>query len=114
MRLMKISCLAMGFVALPVTTLPMTALADTHTVSAETAKESDIVATVNGMVCDFCARAVSKVFGKNAAIDTVHVDLDAGEIHVDLKPGATLDDETVGQLVKKSGYTLVSVARAGV
>ena len=73
--------------------------------------QSMITAKVNGMVCDFCARAVTKVFGKQEAVETVHVDLDNGEIHVTLKAGADLSDETVSDLVKKSGYDLVSIER---
>lgn len=66
---------------------------------------------VKGMVCDFCARAVTKVFGKKDAVDGVHVDLDSGEIHVGLKPGMSLTDAEVETLVKKSGYALVSIMR---
>ena len=66
---------------------------------------------VHGLVCDFCARAVTKVFGKQDAVENVHVDLDNGEIHVTLKPGADLSDEKVADLVKKSGYDLVSIGR---
>ena len=70
-----------------------------------------VTAKVNGMVCDFCARAVTKVFGKQDAVENVHVDLDNGEIHVTLKPGAALSDEKVADLVRKSGYDLVSIER---
>ena len=80
----------------------------THEASAE---QTMVTARVKGMVCDFCARAVTKVFSKNEAVENVHVDLDSQEIHVMLKAGASLDDETVAELVKKSGYTLVSVER---
>lgn len=78
--------------------------------SVETGTET-LTVNVKGMVCDFCARAVSKVFGKNEAVDLVHVDLDNGEIHVDLKPGTTLTDDEIESLVKKSGYAMVSVDR---
>lgn len=78
---------------------------------AETSASTLVTAKVNGMVCDFCARAVTKVFGNEAAVDAVHVDLDKGEIHVTLKSGADMSDETVASLVKKSGYDLVSIAR---
>lgn len=86
--------------------------ADSET-SAETATvaQTMVTAKVNGMVCDFCARAVTKVFGKEDAVENVHVDLDNGEIHVTLKSGAELSDERVATLVKKSGYDLVSIAR---
>lgn len=66
---------------------------------------------VKGMVCDFCARAVNKVFGKEEAVKGVHVDLDSGEIHVSMKPGMSMTDERVEELVTKSGYSLVSVER---
>ena len=78
------------------------------TVSAQTV----VTAKVNGMVCDFCARAVTKVFSKEDAVESVNVDLDNGEIHVTLKAGKDLADDTVETLVIKSGYTLVSIERA--
>ncbi len=77
------------------------------------ASAQTITAKVNGLVCDFCAQAVRKVFRKQEAVDTVHVDLDNGEIVLGLKAGETLDDETVGKLIRKSGYSLVSIDRAG-
>jgi copper chaperone CopZ len=84
-----------------------------QTEPAEMAQMDAAMLTVNvkGMVCDFCARAVTKVFGKNDAVENVHVDLDNGEIHVGLKPGANLTDDEVESLVKKSGYAMVSVER---
>ena len=100
--------------ALAATTLAIAApIAAAQDSPAETAisAQTMVTAKVNGMVCDFCARAVTKVFGKQAAVENVHVDLDNGEIHVTLKPGADLSDETVADLVKKSGYDLVSIER---
>ena len=100
--------------ALAATTLAIAApIAAAQDSPAETAisAQTMVTAKVNGMVCDFCARAVTKVFGKQDAVENVHVDLDNGEIHVTLKPGADLSDETVADLVKKSGYDLVSIER---
>lgn len=84
-----------------------------QTEPAEVTKSDTTMLTVNvkGMVCDFCAQAVTKVFGKNEAVENVHVDLDNGEIHVGLKPGESLTDDEVESLVKKSGYAMVSVER---
>ncbi|MEM1376769.1 MAG: heavy-metal-associated domain-containing protein [Pseudomonadota bacterium] len=84
-----------------------------QTEPADMAQSDTTMLTVNvkGMVCDFCARAVTKVFGKNDAVENVHVDLDNGEIHVGLKQGASLTDDEVESLVKKSGYAMVSVER---
>lgn len=72
-----------------------------------------IVAKVNGLVCDFCAQALRKVFKKEEAVESLSVDLDAGEVRIILKPGMVLDDETVKKLIRKSGYSLVSTSRIG-
>tara|TARA_R110001606_G_scaffold1933_4_gene7514 strand:- start:7325 stop:7738 length:414 start_codon:yes stop_codon:yes gene_type:complete len=72
-----------------------------------------VTARVNGLVCDFCAQSIRKVFGKQAAVETVKVDLDNGEVVLGMKKGQTLDDETVGKLIRKSGYALVEIKRAG-
>lgn len=87
------------------------ALGQTHPTDTTETEATRITVNVKGMVCDFCARAVTKVFGKNNAVDTVHVDLDAGEIHVGLKPGAHLPDDDVEAMVQKSGYAMVSLER---
>ena len=70
-----------------------------------------VTAKVNGMVCDFCARAVSKVFGKRDEVAGVDVDLDGGQIIVTMNKGQTLDDATVKDLIRKSGYSFVSMER---
>jgi copper chaperone CopZ len=70
-----------------------------------------VTAKVNGLVCDFCAQAVRKVFKKQEAVESVKVDLDNGEIVLGLKAGADMDDETIGKLIRKSGYSLVSIDR---
>ena len=46
-------------------------------------------------------------------METVKVDLDNGEVVLGMKKGQTLDDETVGELIRKSGYALVEIKRAG-
>ena len=76
------------------------------------ADASLITAKVNGMVCDFCAQAVTYMFNKDEAVDAVDVDLDNGEIRVTLKAGASMTDERVEELVTKSGYDLVEILRA--
>ena len=72
-----------------------------------------ITAKVNGLVCDFCAQALKKVFKKEDAVENLSVDLDAGEVVIILKPGGVLDDARVKKLIRKSGYSLVSLERSG-
>ena len=72
---------------------------------------SIITAKVNGLVCDFCAQALRKVFKKEDAVNDINVDLDSGEVIIGLNPGQTLEDERVKKLIRKSGYSLVSIER---
>jgi pentapeptide MXKDX repeat protein len=72
-----------------------------------------IVATVNGLVCDFCAQALKKVFKKEEAVKALNVDLDAGEVRIFLKEGQMLSDAVVAKLIRKSGYSLVETKREG-
>ena len=97
--------------ALALASAAPTALAQSASTEVPQAQATLLTVNVNGMVCDFCARAVTKVFGQNDAVDSVHVDLDNGEIHVGLKPGMYLSDDEVETLVRKSGYAIVSVER---
>ena len=67
--------------------------------------------TVSGLVCDFCARAVEKVFGKQDAVSSVNVDLNAKTIVLGFKDNQNLDDRTITTLITESGYNVVSIAR---
>lgn len=80
-------------------------------VKAETTSHSDIVITVNGMVCDFCAQSVWKVLKEHEQVEDVGVDLDTGEVTVHLAPGTTLSDEDVQKAITYAGYDFVSLER---
>jgi copper chaperone CopZ len=80
--------------------------------NAEAAAGEIVVANVNGLVCDFCAQSIRKIVGKDEAVQQVHVDLDKGQVRVDLKPGQSLDDAALEKLIRKAGYSLVSVDRS--
>lgn len=76
------------------------------------AKESSATVNVNGLVCDFCARAVEKVFKKQEAIKDVKVDLDAKTIALQFKDSQNIDDKIITKLVTDAGYKVVSIIRA--
>lgn len=71
----------------------------------------DIVIKVNGMVCDFCAQSLKKVFGKEDSVNDITVNLDDQTVTVDTKDGATLSDEKIKELIEWGGYELVSIDR---
>ncbi len=67
---------------------------------------------VNGLVCDFCARALEKVIGKRDDVNSLNVDLDKGVVTIDMKPGHTMDDATLEELITDSGYNIRSIEKA--
>ena len=101
-----------GLVAFAFSILAVPAvMADQPSTEAVVADPNLVTAKVNGMVCDFCAQAVMSMFGKDAAVETVEVDLDRGEIRISTRDGHDLSDERVEDLVTKSGYDLVEIVR---
>lgn len=73
--------------------------------------EDTINVKVDGLVCDFCARALEKVFGKRDDVEGIKVDLDNGNVVVAMKPGQTIDDTTLTKLITDSGYNVRAIER---
>ena len=68
---------------------------------------------VNGLVCDFCAQSIRKVFLRTGAVEEADVNLKNRRVTVYLKEGGNLTDETVKKLLEDSGYSTVSISRRG-
>ena len=77
----------------------------------ECAKKNSVNVDVNGMVCDFCARALEKVFSKKQEVAAIDVDLENGKISINFNDGANLEDSTIQKLVTNSGYDVVQINR---
>lgn len=82
-------------------TTPVYAAADCNTLDVK----------VTGLVCDFCARSIEKTFGKREEVESVKVDLDAGNIRLVLKAGEKLGDAELKKLVTDAGYNMTAVER---
>ena len=67
---------------------------------------------VNGLVCDFCARALEKVFKANPAVDEILVDLQNGLVQVELVSEGVLAEAKIEQMITDSGYNMVAVKAA--
>ena len=78
----------------------------TTIVSAET-----IHTTVNGMVCAFCATGIEKTFRKQPEVESVKVDLPSKQVTIKTKPGKTLSDAKIKEVVTYSGYTMGKIVR---
>jgi mercuric ion binding protein len=66
-------------------------------------------ATVNGMVCAFCAQGIEKRISKMSATKAVYVDLKKKMVVVEPKEGMTLDQKAIIEEVKDAGYDIVKV-----
>ena len=73
------------------------------------AEAKTLIVQVNGMVCDFCARAVTKVFEKEVGIkeEDVSISLDTQEITFQIPEETEISDEQIKQFIHYSGYDLV-------
>lgn len=70
-----------------------------------------IKATVNGMVCAFCATGIEKTFKKQSEVNTVQVDLPKKLVTINIKPGQTLSDAKITEVIKYAGYSVKSIVR---
>ena len=71
---------------------------------------------VEGMVCDFCAQSIEKVFLKQAGVEKVDVNLDIGKVTVkmadvfqDNEDG--ISDERIKELFLDAGYDVSKIER---
>jgi predicted RNA-binding protein len=84
---------------------------DEKLAEALTAGGELIVADVLGVVCDFCALAMNKTFDRRKEVAVTRVDLDTKTLTLVTKPGETMNDKTVRDLVTRSGYRLAAIYR---
>ena len=71
-----------------------------------------IKASVNGMVCAFCAQGIEKKMRKLSQTQDVYVNLKKRMVAVELKEGETLSDDTVKEIVQDAGYDVVTIERS--
>lgn len=67
--------------------------------------------SVNGLVCDFCARSIEKLFSKKESVKSIDVNLGNMIITINLKKGKKLNDDIVRQVIKDSGYDVTEINR---
>ena len=86
----------------------------THTKEIESALADGgepIVADVLGVVCDFCALAMNKIFSKREEVTAIYVDLDTKALSLVLAPGASMSDQIIADLAVEAGYRIAEVRR---
>ena len=91
---------------------PAAALTHTDDIDAALANGGEpIVADVLGVVCDFCATAMNKIFSKRSEVAAIYVDLDTKALNLVLEPGTQLSDAAIAELAEQAGYRVAAVRR---
>ena len=75
-----------------------------------------IVIDVQGLVCDFCAQSIDKVFSKQVGVEKVDVNLNNGRVTVKMADvfeddEVGISDETIIKLLQDAGYEVTSIIR---
>lgn len=70
-----------------------------------------ITVGVNGLVCDFCAQAIEKVFMRRDEVSGINVNLNKGEIIISSKANKKLANDVLEKLILDAGYNLVEIKR---
>jgi copper chaperone CopZ len=68
-----------------------------------------VKATVNGMVCAFCAQGIEKRLSKLPATQAVYVDLKKKIVAVEAKEGQTLDAKLITAEITDAGYDVTKL-----
>lgn len=75
------------------------------------AAQREVVATVKGMVCAFCAQGITKKLKAEASVETVDVSLEKKLVTIKLKDGKDLADQTLEKILVDSGYNVEKIER---
>ena len=67
--------------------------------------------SVNGLVCDFCARSIEKLFSKKESVKSINVNLEQMLITISLKKGKRLNDDIITKVITDSGYDIREIRR---
>ena len=66
---------------------------------------------VEGMVCDFCAQAIEKVFMKREEVAGITVNLDDQNVIISLKSEKDIENTTIEELFLNAGYNVQTINR---
>ena len=81
------------------------------TKSQEKLENEVLSISVNGLVCDFCARSIEKLFSKKESVKSINVNLEQMLITISLKKGKSLNDDIISKVITDSGYDIRAIRR---
>ena len=73
--------------------------------------ENIIDVATNGMVCDFCAQAIEKVFMNREEVQGINIDLNNQRVVIYLKNDLSIEDTEIINLFEEAGYNVDKIDR---
>jgi copper chaperone CopZ len=71
------------------------------------------VVSVQGMVCDFCARGIEKTFGKDKRVSKIDVDLASGKVLLAFSMAVDNDEADITQKILNNGLNITEIQVVG-
>lgn len=73
-----------------------------------------VIVKVKGMVCDFCAQSVMKVFQRETGLNTdnINISLDTQEITLNIPDDLEITNQQIERFIYYAGYDLVEIKRS--
>ena len=71
------------------------------------------VVSVQGMVCDFCARGIEKTFGKDKRISKIDVDLASGKVLLAFPVADDIDNADITKKILNNGLNTADIQVVG-
>lgn len=68
-----------------------------------------VVASVKGLVCDFCARGIEKTFKKDKLVKKIDVYLGEGKVLIAYNKSKIIDLEVIKKTILSNGQTVISL-----
>ena len=79
--------------------------------SQENENNEILYISINGLVCDFCARSIEKLFKKKSAVKNININLEEMLVTIFLKKGKTINNQIINQIIIDSGYDVKEIRR---
>ena len=83
----------------------------TNGLSSGEITDNIIKINVNGMVCDFCAQAIEKVFMKRIEVKGINVNLENQKVVLYLEKETDIADTIISEIFEDAGYSVEIINR---
>lgn len=68
---------------------------------------------VTGLSCPFCAYGLQKKLETLKEVEKVAIDLETGQVLLDVRDGTHLSDERIRAVVQEAGFAVTGIKRSG-